>query len=72
MGNCNPRQIRTGKAWCDVVNADPLPAQPTRSVLALGTCAADGSGFVPYEQPIERQVPAGPSGSYLWLGDLRL
>lgn len=63
---------RDGKAWCDTVNTDPLPAQPTRSVLALGTCAADGSGFASYERPIERQVPAGPSGSYLWLGDYKL
>jgi hypothetical protein len=63
---------RDGKAWCDTVNSAPMPAQPARSVLALGTCNADGSGFKPYDKPIERQVPDQRTGSYLWLGDFRL
>jgi hypothetical protein len=71
-GAQQPITPRDGKAWCDTVNSTPLPEQPTRSVLALGTCNADGSGYKQYETPIERRVPAGPSGSYLWLGDLRL
>lgn len=43
---------RDGKAWCDVVNKEPLPKQPTRSVMAIGKCNADGSGFKPYPKPI--------------------
>lgn len=46
---------RDGKAWCDTVNTTPMPVRH-RSVLALGTCRADGSGFVPYDKPVERQV----------------
>ncbi|MEJ7805003.1 MAG: hypothetical protein WKG03_03655 [Telluria sp.] len=63
---------RDGKAWCDVVNSKPLPEQPPRCVLALGSCNADGSGFKSYEKPVERTVAAGPSGCYLWLGDFRV
>ena len=71
-GRQQPVTPRKGKACCDTVNTEPLPKQPTCGVLALGTCAADGSGFIPHEQPIERQVADGPTGSYLWLGDFRL
>lgn len=66
MGNFDPKSIRDGKAWCDVVNTEPLPKTPTRKVLALGTCDADGSNYKPYEKPVEREVPA-PTGSYIWL-----
>ncbi|GAC1605827.1 MAG: hypothetical protein NVS3B3_04460 [Aquirhabdus sp.] len=54
---------RDGKAWCDVVNTQPM-TKLTRPVLAIGTCNADGSGYKPYPNAIERQVP---TGSYLWL-----
>jgi len=63
---------RDGKAWCDVVN-DPIPQHVKdhrmTTVLALGSCDADGSNFKPYDKPIVRQVPApvGPTGTYLWL-----
>ena len=61
-----------GTAWCDTVNNTPMPAQPTRTVLAIGTCKADGSELKLYDKPIERQVPDQRTGSYLWLGDYRL
>ncbi len=63
---------RDGKAWCDIVNTEPLPATATRSVLAIGRCNADGSGCQAYDKPIERQAPDTRTGSYLWLGDYRL
>lgn len=72
MSNFDPKSIRDGKAWCDAVNTEPMPKQPTRSALALGKCNADGSGYVPYAKPIEREVPCQPTGTYMWLGDLRL
>lgn len=63
---------RDGKAWCDTVNSTPMPDQPTRTVMAIGRCNADGGDYQAYDKPVERKVPAGPSGSYLWLGDYRL
>ncbi len=62
---------RDGKAWCDVVNSEPMPAVPMNKTMAIGSCDADGSNFKPYAKPIMREVPA-PSGSYLWLGDYRI
>jgi hypothetical protein len=57
MGIFDPKSIRNGKAWCDVVNKEPLSAQPTRSVLALGTCKAEGSDFKSYPTLVVRHVP---------------
>lgn len=68
MNNFDPKSIRDGKAWCDVVNIEPLPTQPMRQVTALGTCDHDGSNFKPYDKPIVRDVPM-PTGSYLWLNE---
>lgn len=56
-------------SWAATVNTTPLPAKPRRTTLAIGTCNADGSGFKPYDKPIERELPHQPSGSYLWLGE---
>lgn len=54
-------------SWADRINKEPLPKSPTRKVLALGTCDADGSSFKPYDAPVEREVPDTRTGSYLWL-----
>jgi hypothetical protein len=34
MGMCNPKAIRDGKAWADVVNKTPLPLHPQTVLLA--------------------------------------
>ena len=63
---------RDGKAWCDTVNSAPMPTQPTHSVIAVGTCNSDGSGYRPYDKPIERQVQDRRIDTYLRRGDSRL
>jgi hypothetical protein len=66
---------RTGKAWCDTVNTTPMPKTKTRNALSIGTVNLDGTGFVAHKKPIERLVLdtiTKPTGSYLWLGDLKL
>jgi|GEM_PF-2885768 len=64
MGNCDPKAIRNGRAWCDVVNKEPLPATPTSKFLAIGKCKLDGSDYQPYDEPVERNVA---TGTYIWL-----
>jgi hypothetical protein len=34
MGMCDPKAIRNGKAWADVVNKTPLPPHPQTVLLA--------------------------------------
>jgi len=34
MGLCDPKAIRNGKAWADVVNQTPLPPHPQTVLLA--------------------------------------
>jgi hypothetical protein len=34
MGYCDPKAIRNGKAWADVVNKTPLPPHPQTVLLA--------------------------------------
>lgn len=75
MSNFDPKSIRNGKAWCDVVNTEPLPVTPRRTALAIGSCNADRSNFKPYDTPVEVESPflsPNPTGSYIWLGDFRL
>jgi hypothetical protein len=33
MGMCDPKAIRDGKAWTDVVNKTPLPPHPQTVLL---------------------------------------
>lgn len=63
---------RDGKAWCDVVNQAPMPAQPARNALAIGSCDKDGGNFKPFEKAIERTVPDTSRRVELWKGDYRL
>lgn len=34
MGLCDPKAIRDGKSWADVVNKTPLPPHPQTVLLA--------------------------------------
>lgn len=34
MGMCDPKAIRDGKSWADVVNQTPLPPHPQTVLLA--------------------------------------
>jgi hypothetical protein len=34
MGMCDPKAIRNGKAWADVVNKTPLPPHPQTCTIA--------------------------------------
>ena len=34
MGMCDPKAIRDGKSWADVVNKTPLPPHPQTVLLA--------------------------------------
>lgn len=64
MNNFDPKSIRDGKAWRDVVNTTPSVKPAMRSVLAIGSCNADGSGFKPYPKPVERKVVGLYNGGY--------